>query len=101
MSSTLHIKYCDALIPHVEYITFVGSALKKYTKAQAISLIDSGVILFTTDAKNDVALVEVFKLDGKKHIRTAPDSTKGNNLLWLPACPSSLPPADGALPLAL
>lgn len=83
----IQIVYCDAVIPHHEYITHVGTSLFRFSKAQAIHLLDSGYVLYTVDAKRKVALLRPYNVGHKRHIRTYADGVPTNNLLHLPPCP--------------
>jgi len=86
----IKILYCDALIPHHEYITHVGSEKVRYTTDQAVDLLDAGCVLYTTDARGQIALVMPVNVKGKRHIQTYADGVPNNNLLSLPPCPQWL-----------
>lgn len=85
------IKFVDKDQHHLQHITYLGSDALKWTRGELVNLIDSGRESFFTHVDGKSAWIEtVHPGVGQPYVKTKADNTLKDNLLSLPACPSTL-----------
>jgi hypothetical protein len=70
-----------------EGITHLGGDGWKKTREQVVTDIENRMHTYYTLVDGQRGDLEVKGLPGSKYVRTKPDGTKKDNLLYLPECP--------------